>query len=331
MFAVPMAVRLNRRTLALARAELADVGPATGPGETADREALRRLPWAGMLGEGRNAGGGNTALSLPAIVGVLAGILLAICFFGLLGTLFSGKMTPREVTLQREWCGWGAVLLGGVAAACYVLESRRRNQPDAAPDLLAALFPGSAVLQSGRMHVSLLACGAGEEVGMLLAVQNRYDTPSTLRMVVKNGVAQALIEMELAGSEAAMLVGSTLAARDGDGVTRFTIEATSTAGSGGTLVRRREHRAWATAGRSSLLAGGMALGGHFSITSEGRAGVWAFAGSKGRVCVASSEASEGLFAPAWTRVGVWSPGEPLPVEFAASMLQRFVEGEQVDG
>jgi hypothetical protein len=28
---------------------------------------------------------------------------------------------------------------------------------------------------------------------------------------------------------------------------------------------------------------------------------------------------------------VWSPREPLPVEFAASMLQRFVEGEQVDG
>lgn len=322
------AAAANRKELKRALRELSEL-VVEGDGEMeADRSSLERLPWAGMLG---TRASGNAALSVAAIVGIFSAIGLAMCLLFFAATLNPGEATPAQVAVGRMRGAAIALVLAPTVAICGWLEWRRRRTPDRAVDLLAVILPVDAVLQVGRAHLSVLACGAGEEVGLLVAAQNRFDTPTTLTLVLRNGTVNVPVEMELEGSETALLLGSTLCTCSSDGVAHFSVTSASTSGRGGQLVRQRNHAALSSADRSMLVAGGMALGGHIRLPgAEPRAGAWALSSASGQFRVAAPADTSGLFAPAWTRVRAWSVEEPLPLEFAASVVGKFLKGQQAD-
>jgi DNA-directed RNA polymerase subunit RPC12/RpoP len=168
------------------------------------RPPPKALPWASLIGVKDDPGLFQQGLTWPIAIGAFIAIGL---FFFLLSTFVpsDNPMMPFKVSIV------GSIALLGGLAGCIAWHRRQRNRPDSAPDLLAELFPPTAIMHAGRVHFTCLGVQSGGFFRVIIVIQNRFDQATHFKasFTVYECASAPQLERNLTGSEGSPILFTT--------------------------------------------------------------------------------------------------------------------------
>jgi hypothetical protein len=244
-----------------------------------------------------------------------------------------GNNTPAQAAALRQGAAVGVVLSALVLAGCVYWHRRMRGRPDLAPDLLAGLFPGTAIYEAGRAHVVGLGFQHAGGYRIVVAAQNLRDRPTSLRAHVRvAGTPLPLLAADLPG--AAVVLAWTdwpLPEVKSPAQLLWGLSA-STTGRGGTRVRFATRTAMTTPSRDAMFSAAQALAGHAHF--RGSAGTprfgFEFANARGEgrpLLIESWRVGRPAGKPVvgeWRLQPLWSPGDSPSDDDAAGRLTEVL-------
>ena len=293
-----------------------------------DDNAIRRLPWAHLLGIRRGAQNlGHRQLTFPIAIGALTAFAMIIALIGCVTlSISNGANTPQEASTLRTICWTGLILGFLILSACIYWHRARTSRADDAFDIMSATLPQACMFDLGRAHLAAFACEVAGRLRFAVIAQNCFDQPSQLKLSISNSAQTFPLESPIAPGESLLFI-TELPCRPGpDALARLTITGLAE-GRGGHRVRFARPSTLQTAARATLTKVAMALGGHFSFQWGNRQpGTLAFMDIHGEIAVAVPRAAPPrAFSPNWNRLVLWSPQSPTPPSYAASIFVRAIE------
>jgi len=319
---------------------------------SADAVAIQSLPWESMIGlEDIDLGGKPVTLpsaifGLTAIgIGLWAIFMAIVIVLSLTGPLepppAMPPLTPEQIhesvqrmSTERHYLYAALPVLVALFVSSLWWLHRNEHRSDGAPDLLAELFPLSAIHQTGRVHFVAFGVQLGQRYRIVVWLQNLFDTTTSVEAsfagieglpnmscdVSATAVQLAYIDYQLPTlAQPAQLQVST-------GV--------STRGGNGSRIRHVQRQFLSSTSRkntldiATVIAGG---GGSIQLSRKApRAGI-NFVNGRGTLETlllplppTSIELTE---APGrWNIVCIWEPRRPTQVTKIAGDLMRVLDG-----
>ena len=270
---------------------------------------LMQLPWSGAIGKSRR-GVGQQQLSWPVGLAVLAGLIMFVSLPGVLSLVRGdGNNPPAQAAMMRAVAIAGMIFGVVLMAVCIFWHRAKRRSEEMLPDLMGNVFPADAIYTLDRAHASIFALATGHGIRVVVAIQNRYDTPTEFRLLSN-------YTPRVEGPELRIQLdpfGTAIAWRD---IPYQSLEPVVTKiqhrggslGTGGSIVRRASRMPLRAAGTSATFAAMAILGGHFAVSLGGDApGRLQFADNEGKLFLQSGRLDEAATAT--------SPWNVLPFAF----------------
>lgn len=286
------------------------------------------LPWAVMMSAQDDGPGiGQQKLTWPMAIGTFISFGLVI-FLPVTCIPSQNRLMPFGVSLS------GSVLLLCGLALCIFWHRHQRNRPDLAADVLGQLFPMSTVMQTGRVHFTVLGFQSGPSFRLLVAVQNLFAQPTHFSASFENAGTLPDLNCDLAASQVILAANDFAISSSKLQRQKQLMISAAADGTGGTKIRFAARREFRGQSKTSAVSLAMAIGGHgeINLSSSTRPGLY-FADIDGRLAAPllpfDTHINRGP-ARRWTITKLWEAQRPQSADQAAQTILRAL-GTTGDG